>query len=88
MFKLSSLEKAKARLRTLPRDYSYNEARQLLAKLGFEERTQGKTSGSRVGFYRERDDSVILLHKPHPKNIMSAGAVRALAQFLTDKGDL
>ena len=85
---MSSLEKAKARLRNLPRDYSYNEARQLLTRLGFEERTQGKTSGSRIGFYRARDDAIILLHKPHPKNIMSAGAVKALAQFLIDKGDL
>ena len=85
---MSSLEKAKARLRNLPHDYSYNEARQLLTRLGFEERNQGKTSGSRVGFYRVSDDAIILLHKPHPKSIMSAGAVKALAQFLIDKGDL
>ena len=75
-------------MRTLPRDYSYNEARRLLEKLDFEERTQGKTSGPRVGFYRAKDDSVILLHKPHPQNTMSVGAVKALAQFLIDKGDL
>ena len=85
---MSSLEKAKARLRSLPRDYSYNEARQILTKLGFVEKNQGKTSGSRVGFYRAKDDSVVLLHKPHPQNTMSAGAVKALAQFLADKGDL
>lgn len=85
---MSNLEKAKERLRNLPKDYTYNEARQLLSKLGFEERTQGKTSGSRVGFYRTKDDAVILLHKPHPSNQMSAGAVKALAQFLSGKGDL
>ena len=85
---MSTLEKAKERLRNLPKDYTYDEARQLLSRLGFEERTQGKTSGSRVGFYRQIDDSIILLHKPHPKNEMSAGAVRALATFLRAKGDL
>ena len=85
---MSNLEKAKERLRNLPKDYTYNEARQLLNKLGFEERTQGKTSGSRVGFYRSSDDAVVLLHKPHPGNQMSAGAVKALAQFLSGKGDL
>ena len=85
---MSTLEKAKERLRNLPKDYTYDEARQLLSRLGFEERTQGKTSGSRVGFYRRADDSVILLHKPHPKNEMSAGAVRTLATFLRAKGDL
>ena len=85
---MSNLEKAKERLRNLPKDYTYGEARQLLNRLGFEEHMQGKTSGSRVGFYRARDDAVILLHKPHPGNQMSAGAVKALAQFLTGKGDL
>ena len=85
---MSNLEKAKQRLRNLPKDYTYDEARQLLNRLGFEERTQGKTSGSRVGFYRPADDSVILLHKPHPSNEMSSGAVKALATFLKTKGDL
>ena len=85
---MSTLEKAKERLRQVPKDYTYNEARQLLVKLGFEERNQGRTSGSRVGFYRERDDGVILLHKPHPNNEMSIAAVKALAEFLVGRGDL
>ena len=85
---MSTLEKAKERLRNLPKNYTYNEARQLLNRLGFEERIQGKTSGARVGFYRQSDDSIILLHKPHPNNEMSAGAVKALAMFLKSKGDL
>ena len=85
---MSSLEKAKERLRNLPKDYTYDEARRLLNRIGFEEHTQGKTSGSRVGFYRKADDSVILLHKPHPQNVMSSGAVKALATFLNAKGDL
>ena len=85
---MSTLEKAKERLKNLPKDYTYDEARQLLNRLGYEERTQSKTSGSRVGFYRKFDDSIILLHKPHPKNEMSAGAVKALATFLKTKGDL
>ena len=85
---MSNLDKAKARLRTCPKDYRYSEARQLLNLLGFEERTKGKTSGSRVGFYRAADNAVILLHKPHPGNQMSTGAVKALAQFLMGKGEL
>ena len=85
---MSSIEKAKARLRAMPTDYTYSEARQLLRRLGFEERTQGKTSGSRVGFYRERDHAIILLHKPHPGNQMSLGATKALANYLIERGDL
>ena len=78
---MSNLEKAKERLRNLPKDYTYDEARQLLNRLGFEERTQGKTSGSRVGFYRQVDDAVILLHKQHPKNEMSLAQLRHSQHF-------
>ncbi len=85
---MSNLEKAKQRLRETPKDYTYNEARQLLSKLGFVENTKGKTSGSRVGFYRESDESIILLHKPHPGNEMSIATVKSLAEYLTEKGDL
>lgn len=85
---MSNLEKMKKRLRQTPRDYAYNEARRLLGQLGYEERDKGKTSGSRVGFYRQADNDIILLHKPHPQKEMSMGAVRALAEHLTHNGDL
>lgn len=35
---MSNLEKAKERLRALPKDYTYSEARKLLTRLGFNER--------------------------------------------------
>lgn len=63
---MSKLEKAKNRLRSKPKDYTYSEAKQLLNQLGFEESTKGKTSGSRVKFFRPSDQSILLLHKPHP----------------------
>ena len=47
---MSKLDKAKERLKSIPTDYTYSEARYLLGKLGFEESNKGKTSGSRVKF--------------------------------------
>ena len=52
---MSKLEKAKERLLSRPKDYTYSEARCLLSQLGFEENSKGKTSGSRVKFYRATD---------------------------------
>lgn len=72
---MSRLDKAKERIRSKPKDYTYNEAKSLLMQLGSREYTKGKTSGSRIKFYRELDNKMILLHKPHPGNIMSSGAV-------------
>lgn len=63
---MSKLDKAKARILSKPKDYTYTEAIYLLGKLGFEEFNKEKTSGSRVRFYRKSDKKIILLHKPHP----------------------
>lgn len=85
---MSKLEKAKARILSKPKDYTYTEAKFLLGQIGFEEFNKGKTSGSRVRFYRERDQKAILLHKPHPEDVMDRGAVNGLVNYLKDLGEL
>lgn len=85
---MSKLEKLKERIRKIPGDFTYNEARTLLNSLGYVEDTKGKTSGSRVRFYREKDGAVIDLHKPHPGNEMQRYAVRCVVGRLMRYGDL
>lgn len=85
---MSKLDKAKERLFSRPKDYTYSEAKYLLSQLGFEEYSKGKTSGSRVKFYRASDQRIILLHKPHPSDEMSVGAVKDLAARLEEMGEL
>ena len=83
---MGKFEKAKERLLSIPKDYTYDEARYLLNHLGFKEFNKGKTSGSRVRFYRARDNRVLLLHKPHPGKIMCVSSVSDLADFVRDIG--
>ncbi len=85
---MSQLEKAKERIRLRPKDYTYTEARQLLSQMGFVESNKGRTSGSRIKFYRKRDQKIILLHKPHPGDVMKPGAVKELVEYLTNLGEL
>lgn len=85
---MSKFEKAKERIKSKPKDYTYAEAKSLLSQMGFVEYHKGKTSGSRVKFYREEDQKIILLHKPHPDDIMKPGAVRDLLEFLVSLGEL
>lgn len=85
---MSKFEKAKNRILNKPKDYTYTEAKYLLNQLGFEEYTKGKTSGSRVKFYRKRDQRIILLHKPHPGDIMKPSAVKSLVNHLLELGEL
>ena len=85
---MSKIDKARERLLARPKDYTYSEAKYLLSQIGFEEYNKGKTSGSRVKFYRSSDERIILLHKPHPGDVMSVGAVRDLANCLEEMGEL
>ena len=85
---MSKLEKAKKRLKSKPKDYTYKEARYLLEQLGFAESNKGKTSGSRVKFFRPGDQTLILLHKPHPGDILSPASTLDLLSTLENKGDI
>ena len=85
---MSRLEKLKERILSKPKDYTYTEAKNLLRQLGFEEKNKGRTSGSRVAFYRETDKRVILLHKPHPGDVMDIGAVKSFVAYLHEMGEL
>lgn len=78
----------KARLKATPKDYTYSEAKSLLRGMGFEEMSKGRTSGSRVMFYRKSDAMKILLHKPHPKDEMDIAAVKALLNKLIELGEI
>lgn len=85
---MGKFDKAKERLLSIPSDYTYSEARYLLGKLGFQEYQKGKTSGSRVLFYRAHDNKKVLLHKPHPGDEMSVGSTRALCEQLKEWGEI
>ncbi len=84
----NKIEKAKKRLKSLPTDYRYSEAKNLLISLGYYEYNKGKTSGSRVLFIKKADAHKIMLHKPHPKDEMPLYAVRQLVENLENRGEL
>jgi len=85
---MSKYDKAIERILQKPKDYTYTEVKYMLGKMGFEEYNKGKTSGSRVRFYRKADSKVILLHKPHPGDVMDRGAVSDLVDYLKEIGEL
>lgn len=85
---MSRLEKAKARILSKPKDYTYSEARNLVIQFGYVEYNKGKTSGSRVKFYRESDKAIIQLHKPHPGEILKPYQVEDIVECLREHGDL
>jgi len=69
---MSTKEKLLVRFLKQPKDFTYQELTRLLNGFGYEEETKGKTSGSRVMFYNSVKEHPILIHKPHPGNILKA----------------
>ena len=85
---MSKEEKLIERLKSLPSDFKYSEAKTLLERFGYEEKQKGKTSGSRLLFLREKDKLTVLLHKPHPGDVMKAYSVKDLLNTLKANGDI
>jgi hypothetical protein len=82
---MSTKEKALHRLLSVPRDFTWDELTKVLGLFGFVELRKGKTGGSRRK-YADEKKNVIILHKPHPSNIVKEYAIRQIITQLKDKG--
>jgi hypothetical protein len=77
-------EKLIARLKNNPKDFTFDEMRNLLELLGFEISQKGKTSGSRVRF--KKGDVPISLHKPHPRKELLEYQIKYVLDALEREG--
>lgn len=82
---MSKIEKLIQRLKNYPKDFSYDELRKILSHFGYEEINTGKTSGSRVAFYRKSTKHIIRLHKPHPKPVLKEYQIQLLIEELKNQ---
>jgi predicted RNA binding protein YcfA (HicA-like mRNA interferase family) len=73
---MSKIEKLITRLKTVPKNFTWDELVKVLKHFGYEELSKkGKTGGSRRKFVNKEKD-VINLHKPHPGKIVKQYAIR------------
>lgn len=82
---MGTKEKLIMRLLSHPRDFTFDESVTLLRYLGFERSDKGRTSGSRVGFISKRKGR-IMMHRPHPGNVLKPYQVEHLIEVLRGKG--
>lgn len=78
-------EKLMERLKSRPRDFTFEEAETLLGYLTYRRSNKGKTSGSRIMFVSE-EHPPILMHKPHPRKELLAYQVKQLLETLEQEG--
>lgn len=83
---MTKKDKLIARFKSLPRDFTYDELAALLGIFGFVPDNKGKTSGSRVIFWNEELRYSIMIHKPHPGNIVKPYAVKQVFEMLQSLG--
>jgi hypothetical protein len=80
---LGKKEKLVNRLKSMPKDFTFDELQTLLEILGYEVNNKGKTSGSRVKFIKE--NSVIILHKPHPRKELLEYQLKQIIEKLQEE---
>lgn len=82
---MSQKDKLVARLTSRPKDFAWDELKRLLANLGFDEISTGKTGGSRRKFYHKPSGLMINLHKPHPGSIVKSYAIEQVLEKLKEE---
>lgn len=78
-------EKLIQRLKTKPKNFTFDETETLLKYLGYSRTNKGKTSGSRVMFVSNEHET-ILLHKPHPQKELKSYQIKQLIEILEQEG--
>lgn len=78
-------EKLIERLKSKPKNFTFEEAETLLGYFSYRRSNKGKTSGSRVMFVSDEHPS-ILLHKPHPRKELLSYQVKQLTETLEQEG--
>ena len=85
-YNVSRFENEIKRLKSKPKDYTYEEIKGLLNKLGFFEYNKGKTSGSRVVFINKDKNKKIEFHRPHPNNLLKMYIINNILNDLEEWG--
>lgn len=78
---VSKKEKLIKKLKSCPKDLTFEEVKNLLHYFGYIEYDKGRTSGSRIIFKNDSHAS-ILLHKPHPRKTLLEYQVKQLIEIL------
>ena len=79
-------EKLIKKLKSNPKDMTFDEVEALLSYLSYVRTNKGNTSGSIVAFISEDGKSKLLLHKPHPRKELLSYQVKQLVEQLEQEG--
>lgn len=73
------------KLKSRPKDFTFEEAESLLGFCSYIRSNKGRTSGSRVAFISDNHPP-IYMHKPHPRKELLDYQVKQLRTILEQEG--
>lgn len=82
---MGTKEILRERFLKLPSDFTFDEMQRLLEGYGYVRSDKGRTSGSRL-IFKNADKRPIMLHKPHPGNIVKEYAMKQVLNELREAG--
>ena len=82
---MGTKEKLRERFLKMPSDFTFDEMQRLLEGYGYVRGNKGRTSGSRL-IFKNGDKRPIMLHKPHPGNIVKEYAMKQVLEDLREAG--
>lgn len=82
---MGTKEKLRERFKKMPSDFTFDEMQRLLEGYGYVKGDKGRTSGSRV-IFKNGDKRPIMLHKPHPGNIVKDYTMKQVLNDLKEAG--
>ncbi len=82
---MGTKDKLRERFLKMPSDFTFDELQRLLEGYGYERGNKGRTSGSRL-IFKNGDKRPIMLHKPHPGNIVKEYALKQVLDDLREAG--
>lgn len=78
---MSQKDKLIKRLKSRPKDMTFDEIEALLNSLEYKRSDKGRTSGSRV-IFESASHPAILMHKPHPRKVMLEYQIKQIIEIL------
>jgi len=78
-------EKLKAKLDTLPKNFTWDELVTLMRQYGFRLLNAKRGSGRR--FYNEKLERIVIFHEPHPENTLKRYVLEEVKQLLEEIED-
>ncbi|MCB5194719.1 type II toxin-antitoxin system HicA family toxin [Deefgea salmonis] len=82
---MSKAGKLLQRLKSLPRDFTWDDLKSVMSQHGFELHTG---AGSARKFIYKKTNYPFAIHEPHPGSIMKPYALKAAVSALKDVGEI